>query len=44
LKTHEIQRVGTDRPTAVDARVVAATNRDLRRLGRVGEKGSSAVG
>jgi transcriptional regulator with GAF, ATPase, and Fis domain len=32
LEAHEIQRVGTDRPIAVDARVVAATNRDLRRL------------
>jgi transcriptional regulator with GAF, ATPase, and Fis domain len=32
LEAHEIQRVGTDEPIAVDARVVAATNRDLRRL------------
>jgi DNA-binding NtrC family response regulator len=32
LEAHEIQRVGTDRPIAVNARVVAATNRDLRRL------------
>ena len=32
LEAHEIQRVGSDEPIAVDARVVAATNRNLRRL------------
>ena len=32
LEAHEIQRVGSDEPIAVDARVVAATNRDLRKL------------
>jgi transcriptional regulator with GAF, ATPase, and Fis domain len=32
LEAHEIQRVGADRPIAVDTRVVAATNRDLRKL------------
>lgn len=32
LESHEIQRVGSDELIAVDARVVAATNRNLRRL------------
>jgi transcriptional regulator with GAF, ATPase, and Fis domain len=32
LEAHEIQRVGSDEPIAFDTRVVAATNRDLRRL------------
>jgi transcriptional regulator with GAF, ATPase, and Fis domain len=32
LEAHEIQRVGSDQPIAVDTRVVAATNRDLKRM------------
>jgi transcriptional regulator with GAF, ATPase, and Fis domain len=32
LESREIQRVGSDEPTAVDARIVAATNKNLRRL------------
>jgi transcriptional regulator with GAF, ATPase, and Fis domain len=32
LEAHEIQRVGSDQPIRVDARVVAATNRNLRKL------------
>ena len=37
LEAHEIQRVGCDRATAVDTRVVAATNRDLRQLSAEGK-------
>ncbi|HUG22736.1 sigma-54 interaction domain-containing protein [Piscinibacter sp.] len=37
LEAHEIQRVGSDEPIGVDARVVAATNRDLRRLSQEGK-------
>ena len=36
LESHEIQRVGSDEPIAVDARIVAATNRNLRRLSEDG--------
>jgi transcriptional regulator with GAF, ATPase, and Fis domain len=36
LEAHEIQRVGSDAPIAVDTRVVAATNRDLRKLSEEG--------
>lgn len=36
LETHEIQRVGSDEPIAVDARVVAATNRNLRKMSEEG--------
>ena len=32
LQSHEIQRVGSDETTTVDARIVAATNKNLRRL------------
>lgn len=32
LQSHEIQRVGSDETIAVDARIVAATNKNLRRL------------
>jgi len=32
LESREIQRVGSDEPTAVDTRIVAATNKNLRRL------------
>jgi transcriptional regulator with GAF, ATPase, and Fis domain len=32
LQSHEIQRVGSDDTIAVDARIVAATNKNLRRL------------
>jgi transcriptional regulator with GAF, ATPase, and Fis domain len=32
LESREIQRVGSDEPTAVDARIVAATNKNLRSL------------
>ena len=31
-EAHEIQRVGSDEPIAVDTRIVAATNRNLRRM------------
>jgi transcriptional regulator with GAF, ATPase, and Fis domain len=36
LEAHEIQRVGSDEPIAVDTRIVAATNRNLRRLSEQG--------
>jgi len=36
LEAHEIQRVGSDQPIRVDARVVAATNRNLRKLSEQG--------
>lgn len=36
LEAHEIQRVGSDEPIAVDARIVAATNRNLRKLSAEG--------
>lgn len=36
LESHEIQRVGSDEPIAVDTRIVAATNRNLRRLSEEG--------
>ena len=32
LESNEIQRVGSDEPTAVDARIVAATNKNLRKM------------
>jgi transcriptional regulator with GAF, ATPase, and Fis domain len=32
LQSHEIQRVGSDEVMAVDARIVAATNKNLRKL------------
>jgi DNA-binding NtrC family response regulator len=32
LQSHEIQRVGSDEAIAVDARIVAATNKNLRKL------------
>ncbi|HEY8608948.1 MAG TPA: sigma 54-interacting transcriptional regulator [Noviherbaspirillum sp.] len=32
LQAHEIQRVGSDEPISVDARIVAATNKNLRKL------------
>jgi transcriptional regulator with GAF, ATPase, and Fis domain len=36
LESHEIQRVGSDDTIAVDARIVAATNKNLRRLSEEG--------
>jgi DNA-binding NtrC family response regulator len=36
LEAHEIQRVGSDQPIRVDTRVVAATNRNLRKLSEQG--------
>jgi transcriptional regulator with GAF, ATPase, and Fis domain len=36
LESHEIQRVGSDEPIAVDTRIVAATNRNLRRMSEEG--------
>ncbi|MEA3123287.1 MAG: hypothetical protein QOD67_306 [Caballeronia sp.] len=36
LEAHEIQRVGSDEPIAVDTRIVAATNRNLRRMSAEG--------
>ncbi len=32
LESHEVQRIGASKPSAVDVRVVAATNRDLRAM------------
>jgi len=37
LQGGEVQRIGSDRPTAVDVRIVAATNRNLRDLVARGE-------
>lgn len=37
LQTQEIQRVGEDQPITVDARIVAATNRDLREMVEQGQ-------
>jgi transcriptional regulator with GAF, ATPase, and Fis domain len=37
LEAHEIQRVGSDETMVVDARIVAATNKDLRRLSEQGQ-------
>jgi len=37
LEAHEIQRVGSDETIAVDTRIVAATNRNLRRLSEEGK-------
>lgn len=37
LESHEIQRVGTDESIAVDTRIVAATNKNLRRLSEEGK-------
>ena len=37
LQSHEIQRVGSDETIAVDARIVAATNKNLRQLIEVGQ-------
>ena len=36
LEAHEIQRVGSDEPIGVDTRIVAATNRNLRKLSEQG--------
>lgn len=36
LEAHEIQRVGSDEVIAVDTRIVAATNKDLRRMSQAG--------
>ncbi|CAG9174250.1 sigma-54 interaction domain-containing protein [Cupriavidus pinatubonensis] len=36
LEAHEIQRVGSDEVIAVDTRIVAATNKDLRRMSKEG--------
>jgi transcriptional regulator with GAF, ATPase, and Fis domain len=36
LEAHEIQRVGSDQPIRVDTRVVAATNRNLRKMSQEG--------
>jgi transcriptional regulator with GAF, ATPase, and Fis domain len=37
LESHEIQRVGSDEAISVDARIVAATNKNLRRLSTEGK-------
>jgi transcriptional regulator with GAF, ATPase, and Fis domain len=37
LQSHEIQRVGSDEAVAVDARIVAATNKNLRKLIEAGQ-------
>lgn len=37
LQSHEIQRVGSDETIAVDARIVAATNKNLRKLIEAGQ-------
>jgi transcriptional regulator with GAF, ATPase, and Fis domain len=37
LQSHEIQRVGSDETISVDARIVAATNKNLRKLIEVGQ-------
>jgi DNA-binding NtrC family response regulator len=37
LESREIQRVGSDEPIAVDTRIVAATNRNLRQLAAEGK-------
>ncbi|MGN6648955.1 sigma-54 interaction domain-containing protein [Trinickia sp.] len=37
LEAHEIQRVGSDEPIAVDTRIVAATNRNLRKMSEAGQ-------
>lgn len=37
LEAHEIQRVGSDEAIAVDTRIVAATNRNLRKLSEEGK-------
>ena len=36
LEAHEIQRVGSDEPISIDTRIVAATNRNLRKLSEQG--------
>jgi transcriptional regulator with GAF, ATPase, and Fis domain len=37
LQSHEIQRVGSDETIAVDTRIVAATNKNLRKLIELGQ-------
>jgi PAS domain S-box-containing protein len=37
LQEHEIERIGCDKPIAVDVRVIAATHRDLKKLVREGK-------